>query len=364
MNCPGSVGLLTNLKLAESDEPEYRSEGTSAHAAGHKCLLEGLEAWEIIGQKFEKHTVDPDMAEAVQVYLDEINRVMMEHPGGKSFLEFAIDNPEFHPSFYGTLDFGYVAGSHLFIRDYKHGEGVAVDVEWNPQIMYYAFGLLRHHPEVTEVSLGIVQPRAFHADGKVRIWVTSADSIRSWAEGTLKPAMERTAFDNDLDAGKWCRFCPAKLVCPLMNSLFGAAMTCNPDEIINITDASLGRSYQYVAAVKSYLKALEEQAFLRLQGGMKLPGIKLVEKKSNRVFKPGAEQTFVAKYGSEAYNPKELKSPAEMSKLGEAAKLLVNEWAFKPQTGLTVATLEDKRPEVKAVPGSETFAKFAVDTAS
>jgi hypothetical protein len=361
MNCAGSVGLLKDLHIEQdSDEPEYRSLGTSAHKTADTCLKTGAEAWELINQEMGKHKVDAEMATAVQVYLDEITAIKTANPGGKEYIEYGIDYAEFHKDFYGTLDWGYVVNKKLWVRDYKHGEGVAVEVEDNPQIKYYAFGLLRHHPEVTDVDLGIVQPRIVYLD-PVRTWETTGNDIRTWAERELKPAMERTALDNDLDAGAWCRFCPAKLVCPLMWSLFGAAMQTDPKQVVNLTPDIFGKSYQYLAPLKSFVAAFEAEAFNRLNRGDKIPEIKMVEKKSNRVFKAGADQIFVPKYGSEAYTKPALKGPAEMEKLGEAAKVLVKEWAYKPHTGLTVALATDRRPEILNVRPSETFSGLATD---
>ena len=355
MNCPGSVALLSNLALPQTDEPEYRTLGTSAHKMADACLKTASEAWEMIGQET---LWDGPMSSAVQVYLDEITRIKSENPGGQEYIEFGIDHPEFHKDFYGTLDWGFVDGKNLWVRDYKHGEGVAVAVEENPQIMYYAFGLLRHHPEVETVNLGIVQPRIVYLD-PVRPWETTADEIRTWADGKLRPAMERTALDNDLDAGAWCRFCPAKLVCPLMHSLFGAAMQTDPKHVVNLTPELFGKSYQYLAPLESFVKAFKAEAFNRLNRGDKIAEIKLVEKKADRVFKADAAQIFVPKYGSEAYTERELKSPAQMEKLGEAAKELVKEWAYKPQTGLTVALATDRRPEIINTKPSETFSGLA-----
>jgi hypothetical protein len=103
------------------------------------------------------------------------------------------------------------------------------------------------------------------------------------------------------------------------------------------------------------VKAFKAEAFNRLNRGDKIAEIKLVEKKADRVFKADAEQVFVPKYGSEAYVERALKSPAQMEKLGEAAKELVKSWAYKPSTGLTVALATDRRPEVINTKPSETF---------
>lgn len=363
MNCPGSVALLKELKLPESDEPDYRTAGIAAHRIVESCLKADLDAWEFLGHKEEitGRIIDDEIVNAVQFYVDEIRGYLEPWEGDvpRRYFEYPVDAPEFHHQFYGTLDCGLVFEDHkhMVIRDYKHGEGIAVDVEWNPQIMYYAYGLLRHHPEVATVDLGIVQPRGFHPDGPIRSWACSADTIRSWARDVLKAAMDRTEMDKTLDAGPWCRFCPAKLVCPLMTSLFGAACTADPKLIVNLSDESLGRSYQYTQAVKFYLKAMEDETFRRLNTGAAVPGTKLVMKKANRVYKEGAEGNLVNLLGpADVYTKPELKSPAEMEKVSAEAKKLVREWAYTPMTGLTVALETDKRAAVKVTTSAEAFA--------
>jgi hypothetical protein len=173
--------------------------------------------------------------------------------------------------------------------------------------------------------------------------------------------MNRTAADNDLNAGPWCRFCPAKLVCPLMNSLFGAAMKANPATIPQLSDESLGRSYQYTAAVKFYLKALEDEAYRRSIHGHEVPGTKLVNKKANRVYKVGAAEVIKARFGEAAMTEPELKSPSAIEKLGHEAKQVVAEWAYTPQTGLTLVLADDKRVAVKVETSASVFAAAAVE---
>lgn len=363
MNCVGSVALLKNFKLPESDEPEYRSKGTSAHEAIHVCFTQGLDAWEVVGQQHGKHEVDVEIADAIQVFIDECRGIMRDNPGGVMYVEFGVDAPDFHKFFYGTLDWGYVLGPRMWIRDYKHGEGIAVDVIENPQIKYYTYGLLRHHPEVTEIDLGIVQPRIVYLE-PVRLWETTAENIRTWAEGELLDAMNATALDGDLNAGDWCRFCPAKLVCPLMVSLYGAAMQTDPKQIINLSEESLGRSYHYLAAVKHYIGAFEAEVFLRLNLGTDIPGTKLVYKKARRVWKTGAAELMREQFADKAIEPAKLKSPAEIEKIGPAAKKLVHEWAYTPQSGLTVASADDNRTAVRVQSTSEAFPSEVLDNAT
>ena len=360
LNCPGSVGLIKALGIEEeSDEPDYKTLGTAAHAAACKCLETGVDAWELAGEQHGtekvKHEVDLDIMNAIQMYVDECREIKAAAPGGKEYIEHHISAPEFHEDFYGTTDWAYVTGAKLFVRDYKHGMGVAVDIEWNPQVLYYAYGILRLHPEVDDVDLAIIQPRIPYGD-KRKHWTVSAAEVRKWAEEVLKPGMERTALDHDLLPGTHCRFCPAKLVCPVMVSLFGAAMQANPEEVINLSMESLGRSYTMIGGVKSYIAALEKEMLRRLLKGDTTEYAKLVKKKADRVFKEGAVDAFRLKYGSTAIMTEPtIKSPAQMEKLGAEAKKMVSEWAYTPLTGYTVAAKDDKRLAEKVTVIEEKF---------
>jgi len=355
MNCPGSIALLQTLKIDdETDEPDYRKNGVAAHAAAASCLLSGEDAWTVVGQVFHGVEIDVEIADAIQVYLDTVRPGMAR--ATLKYVEHRISQPSVHKDFFGTVDLGLIFDDATGeINDYKHGEGIQVDVEWNVQLMYYAYGFACEFPGVRNWKLRIIQPRGWHPNGPIREWEISTDDLCEWAEKELLPAMARTELDHDLDAGPWCRFCPAKLVCPLLSSLFGAAAKSNPNTVVNLSAESLGRSYQYVQAVEFYLKAMRDETYRRLNKGDEVPGTKLVNKKANRVYRAGAADEFKTKFGEKAYTPPELKSPAEMEKVGPAAAALVKEWAYTPNTGLTVALADDKRVGVKVKTTTEAF---------
>lgn len=372
MNCPGSVALIQALKLEATDDPEYRKLGTAAHAAAAHITLNDMDAWEVVGQKFEDVEVDVDMADAIQVHKDfcagllaEAKAYMSPSLNGQHqfWLEMPVDFCHLHPDGYGTVDFGvfrnHVTGLILDVVDYKHGEGIFVEVENNEQEMYYAFALLQRIPEEMrlgiKVRLTIIQPRITYAE-PVRTWETTSDHIIEWAMGVLLPAMNRTELDHGLDVGEHCRFCPAKLICPALVGLFKAACTADPLAVVNVTTEQLSLAYHHVQGVKFYIKALEEQVFARLDKGIEMAHAKLVNKKANRVWVAEAAAVFKERFGPEAFTAPELKSPAEMSKIGAAAKKLVEEFAFTPKTGLTVALMSDPRLGVKVQPFAETYA--------
>lgn len=351
MHCPGSNVLLKALRLPPSDEEDYQINGSAAHEAAAACIIGRLDAWEVVGEEFYGKTkVTAEMAEAIQTYLDYVN----ERRRGSWWCEFKISD-DLHPLFYGTVDYAELYDGTLEVVDFKYGEGIIVEPENNPQLLYYAYGLLQHQPGARRVKLTIVQPRAWHPESRIRSWELTADEVAEWGEKTLLPAMLAAEVDETLDAGPWCRFCPAKLACPLLYGLFKAAANINPKDIVNLSDEAAARDYRLREAVKFYMKAQEQDMFRRLNGGRQIEGVKLVNKKADRVLKAGAKEVFEAKFGEDIYETKQMKSPAQLEKLGSAAKELVHEWSYMPLTGYTVALAEDKRQAVRVQSTQEVF---------
>ena len=269
------------------------------------------------------------------------------------FLENHISSKR-HPLFYGTVDAAILDRSRLHIRDFKFGAGVVVEVEGNPQILYYAYGMLQRFPAVETVTLGIVQPRAHHPDGPVRVVEVAADEIRRWAETELFPAMDAVQVDASLTPGPWCRFCPAKLVCPMLTGLFGAAASAG-NLPVHLDDDRLDREYAHIAAVKNYITALEKRMLERLEAGAQMQYAKLVNKKANRVWRQGAEAEIVSVLGERALSKPELLTPPNIEKLGPTAQALVRQYAYTPFTGHTVASALDSRQAVPASTGAVVF---------
>jgi len=362
MECPGSVGLIKALALPLSDEPEYRQAGTDGHTLLEWCLRSPgnvADAWEASDLTVNGKHPTVEMMDAVQVFLDTVRPAIAR--ASQVMIEEHIDNPDFHPDFYGTVDCAVVYNNEgvvtLDVNDFKYGQGVVVEVYRNPQIMYYAFGILAKHPEVTLVRLRIIQPRAYHPDGPVRTWVVDASEIRTWAEEVLRPAMMTDS--NALQPGPHCRFCPAKLVCPVMAALFEAAANADPAKVIALDDTALDVQYPLIAAAKLYLAALETETYARQVRGATFAHSKLVHKKANRVWNPEAVAALEAELPKDKlYEPAAFKSPAEVEKLGGVAKKLVAEYAFTPESGLTVAPIMDKRVAVRVSSSEESFAKF------
>src|SRR5581483_11817291 len=251
MNCPGSVEPIDGLGLEAHDDPEYREDGTRAHAVAATCLLDGSDAWEHMDDQFTaEHSL------AVQFYLDTVRPSIASAAVVR--VEEAIYRPDLHEHFYGTADLAlyFEEEQTLEVTDYKHGEGIEIEVEWNPQIMYYAYGLLDSFPNARFVKLRIVQPRAIREDYRpVKEWTITVEELRTWASEKLLPAMDVAGVGGHLKPGEWCRFCPRKLICPAIRGMFAAAVKADPKNVKALTDDDLSREYTMREPVKFYLHA-------------------------------------------------------------------------------------------------------------
>lgn len=358
MNCPGSVNLIKALpKRDEKADPEYRTDGTAAHEAIAFCLSGGgCDAWEVIGEKFGdvKTEITAEIADAIQVFIDAANKLAAG--ADHTYVEARISSPD-QSLFYGTVDFAAIKDGTLYILDYKHGQGIVVETRNNAQMMYYAYGLLREHPDVRRVSMQIIQPRIPHQD--MEPWIVPAEDIAQWAEEKLFPAMDRTKTDATLCPGQWCRFCEAKanLACPALKEQAETMMTFDPASVTVMADMELAKLWPTLDTLKMHIKAIGDETLRRLMaGGMKENGVcKLVHKKANRVWKPEAAELFKSRFGDKVWNTPEFKTPAEMEKLDADAKKMVHEYAYTPQSGYTVAEIEDRRAAVVIKTAVESF---------
>lgn len=354
MECPGSVMLGQGHSDEESD---HASLGTAAHDLGQYALTHRVEPWKMIGKVTPKGLpVDKEMADAIQVYVDAVEKAHPDRNQGNSWVERRFHCPTIHPLFYGTSDFVYYdapAESVLHVWDYKHGAGIVVEVEQNPQLMYYACGALEALDlwgHVTQVVLHVVQPRAWHPAGPVRSWQIDPLELGDWLEDELIPAMERAATSTDLASGEHCRFCPVRFAkCPQlwadMEELEELMAKMDSEGAANMTTDELARVLALGETFKIMGKAARETAFARAQKGDEIPGWKLVAARADRIWKEDAEANARKKFKArDIMTEPKLISPAQFEKL-PGGKAFVTENAFKPDKGLSLVPATDNRQE-------------------
>lgn len=355
--CPGSVYLCATMPPRTS---HYAAEGTAAHALAAHCLTFGYNAERFLGQfvlptggpggapGFSKkeapgaYEVDEDMADAVQTYLDAVRKNC--GPNDVLVIEKRFALPEYHSDFFGTNDACiYKPSEHaLVIFDYKHGQGVPVEVERNMQLMYYALGAasVEDRPLAT-IELSLVQPRCPHKAGPVRSWSTTPLDLIDYSAEIIKVA-KRTEVagarhktmdpqewaDAYLSAGDHCKFCDAAPVCPMLYKraleIAGVEFGANSDEPIlrepnTMTPDDLGRLLTHRNVLKTWVREVESYANEEAKAGRAPTGFKLVAGKKRRAFIDESTAIDLLKiYGldeKDVFTEPELKSPAQIEKV-------------------------------------------------
>lgn len=380
MTCAGSF-LLHRHQLEtgtfEHVESEYAKLGTAAHEVCARAVSEAIEPYEFLGEEFDGYLVGwPDGIDldAVHVYFNECMSILDARKArGHVLIEETIHLPNIHPLLRGTVDFGFWSlQDGIWLRDYKNGKGIGVSAAGNRQLLYYAFLMImadwisfEFAPRDMPVNLGIVQPNFYGTFEAPDVWVTTLGYVLDWGHNELLPRMNELMLDgypsdDDFTPGEHCQFCPVLLDCPKMQRAFEEYAAADEEFIAMLSNEDLDRYYAMREQARRFMKALESTVHARLIGGAKISSAKLVEKKTNRVWKPGADAALLAAFGEKAYEPKKIKSPAQVEKLSSLGKELALEYGYKPDAnGLSVAPIDDPRPEAKPKTNADVFGNFA-----
>jgi hypothetical protein len=359
--CPGSVRLSEGVARTSS---KYAEEGTAAHALAETCLTYGHQAASYVGRPVAVNdeldgpmiVVTEEMAEAVQVYLDTVREdTGSPHPDVIRLVEHKFDLSAVHPGLFGTADCVVIYKHSKFMRvfDYKHGAGVAVDPENNPQLMYYALGaLLTVDYPITEIEIVIVQPRLENAE-PVKRWRLPAADLLDFAADLVKYAKATEAPDAPLVPGEHCKFCPAAAICPALEAKALAMFDAVKPAEETFDPAKLAETLRWLPVFEGWIKSVREFAYAEATRGAKLPGWKLVAKRATRKWiDEGA--TFVALRGlgldENEIRTAKLKSPAQVEKLLAPEKRdALEPLVAKESSGNTLAPDTDDRPAAATV---------------
>ena len=257
---------------------------------------------------------------------------------GDIFLETRVDL-EGIPGAWGTADVVIDAPPGIVVLDWKFGDGVIVDAYRNDQLQYYGMAavetLFEDVSDDDAVILVIVQPHMRGGDILSR-WDTTVGELRDW-----KRKFAAAMSQSHLCIGPWCRFCPAQVICPETRRRVTEAIKTDvealqPDE--------LGKWLALGHDLASFTTKLEELAHRQMEGGVKIPGWKLVAKRATRKWADAksALKYFESKFSLDEVAPRVLLSPAKMEKVCVVPPGLVN----STSTGLCVAPESDKRSPV------------------
>ena len=358
----------TGSPLLEKDFPDstsvYAQEGTLAH---YLCELK-LMAYtgEITKRKLtsmknklmKSELWQPEMDSTSEAYLDYIKDITMSYTVKPVILiEKKVDFSRYVPEGFGTADCLILAGNTLHVVDYKHGKGVVVDADHNPQMMLYALGAMSELSLLYRfkfVHMTIVQPRV----NNISEFTMTADELIEWGETVVKPKAEAAiSGKGEFEAGDWCRFCRAKQQCKTRyesnDSLYPELSAQHDPRLITLDD--LGEYLRRGRDMAAWLEDMKEYALSESLAGADVPGWKAVEGRGSRAFtdtdeavdtliKNGIDESVL--YERRVLTLAQMEKAVGKKAFGEIVGNLVVKNPGKP----TLVEESDKRPRITNQP--------------
>jgi len=249
---------------------------------------------------FGSYTITSDDVEnalqPVFAYID----ALLSQSGAEFYLERRVVFPGIVNT-YGTADLIIRIGSMIYLADFKFGRGVRVlaltpdgdeDVI-NAQLMFYATAARHTLPQffagVDEIALTILQPQSIEPEAEMisTTTVTHAE-LDAFIVAYRAACAEALSDAPRLQRGSWCRFCPARPICPehtkplldLSQFVTLASPRAPADKAAYLQ--ALAAGLDLVDAVKDIRTALHDQAKRALQNGDNVPGYTLSAGRAER----------------------------------------------------------------------------------
>jgi len=359
LNCTPSARL--NEKIPDT-ESFYAAEGTLAHSIGELQLKLALKRinkkqFNIELKKMKENELFYEgMIDEIQDYVDYVleqyNTAVSRSKDAVIFLEEKLDFSNYVPEGFGTGDCIIISDGEMEIVDLKFGKGVEVSPVDNSQLKLYALGAYEKYGfiyGIEKITVTIAQVRL----NNISSWTISADMLIEWAENELREKA-KLAFEGkgELNPGPWCTFCKVRQTCRARtekNISFYENYKRDPN-LLEVEDISeiLGQ----VDEIEKWAKEMKEYALEEALKGVKFPGWKLVEGRSNRVIdNPDALVKVLVAEGydeEKLYKPRTLEGITALEKLVGKKKFneLAANFISKPPGKPTLVPEDDKRPEL------------------
>ena len=403
LNCPPSARLQEQFP---NESSAYAAEGTFAHEVCEYKVRKYLKERVKRPQSEEYYTEEIDQitdvyAEFVISIIEEMKRNGCEP---LVMVEERVDYTHIAPSGFGTADMLIVGKDEngngvLHIADFKTGQGVFVEADHNSQMMLYALGGLAAYGYIYDIKIirmSIIQPRL----DNISTFECTREELENWGESIRKIAILAYEGKGEQRAGDWCRFCRAKPVCKackdealslcreefldLDKGAFNEGAFSDesvPSDGIRVSPADnsencesctvpvfkqpglvplteLAQILPTLNRISSWIESVF--AFVSseaINNGVTIPGYKVVEGRSKRVFTDtkAVVDTAVANGYTDLYK-QQLISLTEFEKMMGKKKFkeLLGAYVTKPQGKLTLVSEDDPREAVDLTATPET----------
>ena len=300
LRCPASVDLTQKVPAYLRKPSAYADRGTALHAAITLLLAEDMHSFveKLAGKTFGEYTITPDdVVTALEPAYAHVE-TLLDTPGAEYFLERRVVFPTI-PDTWGTVDLLVRIGRTIHVTDYKFGVGVRVlalspdgdeDVI-NAQLLFYAAAARHSLPEffagVESIVLTILQPMSVDIDAEMVSSVTVTHAELDAFVAVYRADCEEALSDaSRLNPGSWCRFCPARPICPAHTGpLLDLAQFAVPTAFAAPKEAylrALAAGLDLVDAIKDIRIALHDQAKRALEQGDSVPDYALSAGRAER----------------------------------------------------------------------------------
>lgn len=362
----------------EESTSEYAEEGRLAHSFCELKVLKKFTAsmnQRTFTSKMNKLKKDerysPEMDKTSDLYVEHLTERAMQF-GTVPYVaaEVRVDYSDYVPEGFGTCDCVMIGGDTIIITDYKHGKGIPVSSENNPQMKLYALGALRKYRAIygDSIKKAVLIIEQLRLSETPSVWETTVHELISWGN-SVRPIAEKAYMGlGEFVPGEHCRFCRGKAQCKARASQntaleefkdFVPAGRAKPGDTNVLTDAEVGELLTRGAELVKWYKDLEEYALEAALKGANIEGWKAVAGRSVRSFSDtdkALEAIRAAGYDDALLYERRAKSLTELEKLMGKKEFEEKVGAFvvKPMGKPTLAPLSDKRE-----PYSSAAADFA-----
>ena len=344
--CPPSARLNAAKPDASS---EYAIQGTEAHRLCEYKLRKAL------GEKVRDPTknlsfYDSEMEECAEAYCQFVMEAVVQSRATSKdtlvLVEQRVDFSGFVPDGFGTADTLIISDKSVCIVDYKHGKGIEVSADGNPQMMCYALGCIQMFDglyDIESIWMIIFQPRL----SNISEYTISKVDLLTWAADTLVPAAKLAhAGEGEFCAGAHCQFCRIKATCRKRAEYNLELARYDFEMPPTLEDAEVEAVLAKADMLAAWVSDIKEYALQRAIQGKQWTDWKLVEGRSNRKYTDeAAVAKTVKEAGFEPYEQKLLGITAMTGLLGKSKfEELLGSLVVKPQGKPTLAPMSDKRP--------------------
>jgi hypothetical protein len=345
MNCPGSVALVQKMPPQPSNK--YADEGTLLHNVIAEIVMSDKHPEEFLHTKYNDQILTLDLIDNKLVPALAALDVIDPNKEMEIEAETRVSFGDLLPDVFGSTDLIGRIGKRAVVLDWKFGDGVAVEVEENPQLMFYAAAAMRTEETkwafdgVEEIEMVIVQPP------QVKRWVTTPARIAQFEKDLVKAVKLAQQPNAELKIGDHCRWCAAKPICPQMTGAVDRALKTSIDGL----DAPTISAYLKNAdMLEQWITDLRALALQMLDSGARLPDYKLVAKRAIRQW-TDEDKAKVALFAYGLTESEVLEtsiiSPAKAEKaLKKRKQALPDDLVVAISSGNTLASADDPRPEV------------------